>query len=117
LHAELNESVVLGSNCCQFRRSDKGKITGVKADYHPLTLEIREPDVLEPAFVVGTGFKIGCGFPYFGLHLLHLLDGGFLPLALLFCHTDYSLGRLYTTFNFFGHLVILLSWGSSWKIL
>lgn len=42
LSAQLYKLVVPGSHGCQFGRSDKGKITGIEKQNHPLVLEITE---------------------------------------------------------------------------
>jgi hypothetical protein len=73
IRAQRLKILVLGSNCRQFGGSNKGKITGVKAQYYPFAAIIRKFNVPEAAIQIGRGLKIRGGFADFGNHVVLLL--------------------------------------------
>jgi len=76
LNTEFVEISLAGSDRCQFRWSNEGKVTGVKAEDGPLACIIRQADLFESTFIECHCCKIWSRFSNFcGAHcdLLRLL--------------------------------------------
>ena len=53
LNAEVFKIVLVGSNCCQFGRSDEGEVAGVETEQDPFSFKIGKGVILEAAFKIG----------------------------------------------------------------
>jgi hypothetical protein len=69
LNAEFLEFWVFDGNCRQFRRSDAGKVGGVKAEHHPLPAVIGKGYLLGSTLVVCLQTEIRRFFTYMYCHL------------------------------------------------
>jgi hypothetical protein len=101
LYTQLLELGILDGNCRQFRRSDKGKVTGVEAQYDPLAAIVRQLDVLKAlSNNIRRELEIGGFFTNtrrFHTNLLFL--GGTFGAG--FLRDERPRSRFYTGFDFF----------------